>query len=440
LTGRLVSRFCDLCGGRFDLSAPHPGELGFRRIATVFRSCVSCGRSVGITCCWNHETTACVECAATGKAGVIRPSGSGEKRRGPAARRALAQLSNAVLALERLGSHHRLSHRTTIGEWEDAWWEAARLLLNAESSADVAIDKVRAARTGSRAGLTLVAELDGLMDASGKARNFLGTRLVATGRPLRQEVRHPLQPLRGTRLAVATGLFVAVLTVTTVMAGASIWGTSLRETPGGASEPGQRAGGVLGTRQAQETPAPPVVARVPTVVAMLDFNILRIGSLQGASTDVADVVGHADVVSFPSPFDRSVRFSRAGPDGFCLADTYLGQGGVSVTLDLYALSPITRGSLELVATAPDGFVTVASIPERVLRRLIAERWYQVSAEWTPGTREVIKVSQRGLGTLFLDSLDLAAGSASSDPHSLCLRASGMSSNAQLLLDNLRVEQ
>jgi hypothetical protein len=441
LTGRLVSRFCELCGRRFDLSAPLPGELGFRRIAAVFRSCASCGRSVGITCCWDLETRACVECASTGKSGVIRASGWGEKRRGPAARRALAQLSNAVLALQRLGSDPRLSHRTTIGDWEDAWWEAARLLLNTESSADVAMEKVRVARAGTSAGPMLIAELDGLMDEYGKARNFLGTRLVATGQPLRQELNHQLQPLRGPRLAVATGLFVAVLTVTTVMAGVSILGSSSHETQAGSSsDAGQRAGGVLGTSQGQETPAPLGTPHVPAPIATLDFNIMRIGSLKGASTDLAAVIGHADVVSFPSPFDRSIRLSGAGPDGFCLANTLLGAGGVSVTLDLYAVEPITTGSLDLVVTAPDGFVTVASIPERVLRRLSAERWYRVSAEWMPGTREVIDVSERGLGTLFVDSLDLAAGNAASDPHSLCLRASGMPLQAQLLLDNLRVKQ
>ena len=60
-------------------------------------------------------------------------------------------------------------------------------------------------------------------------------RLAAAGQPLRQEARHGLQPLRGPRLAVVTGLFIAALTVTTVVAGASILGTSLRGTPAGGS-------------------------------------------------------------------------------------------------------------------------------------------------------------------------------------------------------------
>ena len=58
----------------------------------------------------------------------------------------------------------------------------------------------------------------------------------------------------------------------------------------------------------------------------------------------------------------------------------------------------------------------------------------------PGTREVIEVSERGLGTLFVDGVDLAAGPSTPDPHSLCVRASGMPVRSQLLLDNLRVEQ
>jgi len=344
-----------------------------------------------------------------------------------------------VLALERFGSDRRLSGQLTLPDWEDAWWEAGWLVLKTESSGDVAVERLQALSGATKTNATLVAEFAALSDAYAKARSLVEARLAATGRPLRQETRHGLRPLRGPRLAVVTGLFVVALTVTTVMAGASILGTTLHgQGPGSSSEAGQRAGGVLGTSQAQETPA--ASAHVPALVAMLDFDILRIGPLKGASADVAGVIGHADVASFPSPFDRSIRFSGTGPNGFCLANDHLAAGGVSVTVDLYAVQPITSGSLELVATAPDGFVTVASIPERVLRRLSAERWYRVKADWMPGTREVIDVSERGLGTLFVDSLDVSTAPPSSDPHSLCVRASGMPQSTQLLLDNLRVQQ
>ena len=439
MTGRLVSRFCDLCGRRLDLHGPAPGELGLDRIGTVFRSCVSCGRYVGTACCWDREALACVDCLSTRKARLPDKSKAGQRREGPAARRALAQLSSAVLALQRFGSDRRLSGQLALPDWEDAWWKAGWLILKTESAGDVAVQRLQALSAATKTNATLVAELAALIDAYAKARSLVEARLAAAGQPLRQEARHGLQPLRGPRLAVVTGLFIAALTVTTVVAGASILGTSLRGTPaGGSAEPGQRAGGVLGTSQAQETPAPS--AHVPALVAMLDFDLLRIGPLEGASSDIAAVIGHADVASFPSPFDRSIRFSGPGPNGFCLAKDHLGAGGVSVTVDLYAVQPISTGSLELVATAPDGFVTVASIPERVLRRLSAERWYRVSVDWMPGTREVIGASERGLGTLFVDSLDLAAGISSTDPHSLCLRAAGMPRQSQLLLDNLRVEQ
>ena len=440
MTGRLVSRFCDFCGRRFDLSAPEPGELGLDRIGTVFRSCATCGRSVGIVCCWDQAMLACVDCASTRKARVIATSRARQKGEGPAVRRALAQLSAAVLGLQRFGRDRRLNGQLTILDWEDAWWEAGWLILNAESRGDAAVERLRASRA-TKANAAHVAEFDALVDAYGQARGHLEARLVAVGRPLRHQARHALRPLRGTRLAVATGLFVVALTVTTVMAAASILGTTMHGVaPISSSGAEQRAGGVLGTSQAQATPAPGASTRVRALVAMLNFDVLRIGPLAGASSDLARVIGHAEVASFPSPFDRSIRLSGAGPDGFCLANDHLSGGGVSVTVDLYAEEAVTTGSLELVATAPDGFVTVASIPERVLRRLSAERWYRVSAEWMPGTREVIDVSERGLGTLFVDSLDLAAGSASSDPHGLCVWALGMPGKTQLLLDNLHVEQ
>ena len=438
MTGRLVSRFCGLCGRRFDLQGPEPGDLGLDRIATVFRSCVSCGRSVGIACCWDHESLGCTDCASTRKERLADRSKAGQRREGPAARRALAQLSSAVLALQRLGGDRRLSRQLTLRDWEDAWWEAGWLILKTESYGDVAVERLHALSASTATNATLVADLAALIDAYAQARILVEVRLAAAGRPLRQEVRHGLHPLRGPRLAVVTGLFIAALTVTTVVAGASILGTTLRGPgPGSSSEAGQRAGGVLGTSQAQESGAP---THARALVAMLDFDVLRIGPLKGASDDIAGVIGHADVASFPSPFDRSIRFSGAGPNGFCLAKDHLGAGSVSVTLDLYAVQPITTGSLELVATAPDGFVTVARLPDSVPRRLSAERWYRVRADWMPGTREVINVSERGLGTLFVDSVDLSTAAPSSDPHSLCVQASGMPGRSQLLLDNLRVEQ
>jgi len=421
------------------MHGPEPGELDLDRIATAFRSCVSCGRSIGIACCWDHEWLACTDCASTRTARSIEKSKPGQRREGPAARHALAQLSSAVLALQRFGGDRRLSGQLAIPDWEDAWWEAGRLILNIETSGDVAVQRLQALSTAMRTNATLVAELAALMDAYAKARARVEARLVAAGQPLRQETRRGLQPLRGPRLAVVTGLFVAALTVTTVMAGASILGTTLRGPASGSSaQTGQPAGGVLGTSQAKETPA--ASAHVPALIATLDFDVFRIGPLKGASDDVSGVIGQAEVASFPSPFDRSIRFSGAGPNGFCLANDHLDPGAVSVTVDLYAVQPITTGSVELIATAPDGFVIVASIPGRVLGRLSAGRWYRIHADWMPGTREVIDVSERGLGTLFVDSVDLASAPSSPDPHSLCVRASGMPARSQLLFDNLRVEQ
>jgi hypothetical protein len=441
VTGRLVSRFCNRCGRRFELPGPEPGELGLERIGAVFRSCSACSRFVGIACCWDDKARLCVDDSAKRARRFVNRLGARDTPTQPATRRALAQLASAVLRLHRFGKDPMLNGQLSLPDWEDAWWEAGWLVLTVECRGDEAVEKLRALRLGSRSE-ALAAKFDRLTEAHGQARSMVETRLVSIGWPLRPETRHLLQPLRGPRLAVVTGLFVAALTVTTVLAGASIFGTGLRDRSAGAT-PGisqQGGGGVLGTSQGHETPAPAGTTHVSKLVAMLDFDILRIGSLKGASDDLVSVIGHADVVSFPSPFDRSVRFSGAVRSGFCLANEHLSGGRVSIALDLYAVKAITSGSLDLVVTAPDGFVTVASISAQVLRRLSAERWYRVSTEWMPGTREVIQVSQRGLGTLFVDSLDLGTAPSSSDPHSFCLTASGLPAAGQLVLDNLRVEQ
>ena len=158
MTGRLVSRFCDLCGRRLDLHGPAPGELGLDRIGTVFRSCVSCGRSVGTACCWDREALACVDCLSTRKV-RLPDTKAGQRREGPAARRALAQLSSAVLALQRFGSDRRLSGQLALPDWEDAWWKAGWLILKTESAGDVAVQRLQALSAATKTNATLVAEL-----------------------------------------------------------------------------------------------------------------------------------------------------------------------------------------------------------------------------------------------------------------------------------------
>jgi DNA-binding CsgD family transcriptional regulator len=279
------------------------------------------------------------------------------------------------------------------------------------------------------------------LDAYREARAAIEARLVAAGRPLRDAERRPPQPLGGPRLAVATAVFVAVLTVTTAVAGVAILGGALGRPVGASQSAVEPTGGVLGTGAGPSIPASsPAASRPLALAAMLDFNILRIGTLEGASTAIEAVTGAAEVVPFPSPFDRSVRLTGSGLDGFCLADAQLGSGRVSVAMDLYVKAAVAAGSLELILTPRTGNVTAASIPLNLLGRLPPEDWYHLRATWGPGTAVAIDVSDEEQGRLLSETLPTVTVTQGRGRRGLCLAATGMGSDAQLLLDNVRVEQ
>jgi hypothetical protein len=285
-------------------------------------------------------------------------------------------------------------------------------------------------------------ELGGQLDVYREARLAIEQRLVVAGRPLRDAERRPPQPVRGPRLAVATALFVALLTVTTAVAGVAILGGALGRPSDVSQGPVERTGGVLGAGTGPSISPPSAAASRPrALVAMLDFNILRIGTLEGASSAIDAVTGDAEVVPFPSPFNRSIRLAGSGPDGFCIADDGFGSGGISVAMDLYVSAAVASGSLELILSPRTGDVTAASIPLTLFGTLPPEHWYHLSADWGPGTTVAIDVSEEERGRLLSETLPPAV-TAIQGPGSrgLCLAASGMSSGAQLLLDNVQVEQ
>jgi hypothetical protein len=458
--GRWVSRFCEICARRFDLRGPEPGELGLDRIETAFRFCSTCGLAVGRACCWNSEAVACVACAPVGQTSRLRHPPTGEKGKVRLARRALAQLANSVLASQRLAialdARLKLRDRAELSSWEDVWWDAGWLILRIESYRDVATEAVLQASFSetARARISdvplvgrggrfpaLATELQGQLDVYQDARTAIEKRLVAAGRPLRDAERRPPQPLRGPRLAVATAVFVAVLTVTTGAAGVAILGGALEQPSGVGQNPAERTGGVLGKRAEPSAPAPSAaVPHEPELVALVDFNVLRIGSLAGASDAIDGVTGNAEVVAFPSPFDRSVRLTGPEPDGFCVAGDQLTSGSVLVALDLYSEAPLATGSLELFLSPRTGEVTPARIPLNLLGSLPPKHWYHLEATWGSGTTLAVDVSDGEHGRVLSEKLPPVTTTQGSGGQGLCLAASGMSTGMQLLLDNVQVEQ
>jgi hypothetical protein len=460
MSGRWVSRFCEICARRYDLRGPEPGELGLDRVETAFRFCSTCGLAVGNACCWNSDAVACIACAPVGQMSPLPQPPTGEKGKMRLARRALAQLANSVLASQRLAIalDARLKPRDIVelSSWEDVWWDAGWLMLRIESYRDAASEAVLRASFSEPAramisDVTLVgrggrfpalaAELQGQLDLYQEARAAIEKRLVATGRPLRDSERRPPQPLRGPRLAVVTAVFIAVLTVTTGVAGVAILGGALEQPSGVGQNPAERTGGVLGKRAEQSTPLPSAaVPHEPALVALVDFNVLRIGSLAGASDAIDGVTGNAEVVPFPSPFDRSVRLTGPEPDGFCVAGDQLSGGSVSVAIDIYAEAAFATGSLDLILTPRTGQVTAARIPLNLLGSLPPEHWYHLLATWGPGTTIAVDVSEGEHGRLLSETLPPGATTDVSGGRGLCLAASGMSTGTQVLLDNVQVEQ
>jgi hypothetical protein len=211
---------------------------------------------------------------------------------------------------------------------------------------------------------------------------------------------------------------------------------------GGVGEPdatqNTTVGGVLSARS-QATPASTLNPSpgVSQLAANLDFNMMSIGSLSGASSDIERVTGEAEVVSFPSPFDRSVRLSGSGPNGFCVDAAGLGEKGASVNLDLYATTAPTSGQLEVTLASSAANATTVPISLNLMTDLPARHWYGLRATIDPGSGGAVDVLDHGniLASRPFAAIRRAVGF---EAPSVCISVSGMSRGVQLLLDNVQV--
>jgi len=452
-----LSNYCERCGSRVDVRAGAPGEidLGLDRIRSVFRYCSTCQLFVGRACCWNPDVHACTDCGPSGPdQSVIWPA-SVKARKGIAIRR-LADLSESVDDLQKVTKV--LDARTAGGvalsasAWGDAWDAASWMIARADTSRDaVARALWPPPPERSRAGFEQFrAQLTDLMMGYLAARTAVEQRLAAAGLPVRAptpgkvETRALPGPRRVPRRSAA--VLGAVAAVVVIASGLAIVGGRAPETAilGGQGGPEQTrgaSGGAGETEASAATPAPDGGSEpaAPSVRADLDFDMLRVGTLQGASDAIADIAGVNEVVPFPSPFDRSVRMVGSGTHQFCVSILGLEPREVSIAVDLYAGS-LPLGAFELAAVPSNGPATATGIPPELVTSLLPGRWYHLSARWQPGTPGTIEIRDGQGGELVSELAPASDVTPAATLEGVCLSASGMASDGELMLDNLRVEQ
>jgi hypothetical protein len=446
-----LSNYCERCGRRVEVRGAKPGEhdLGLDRINAAFRYCSTCQLFVGRDCCWNVDVLACSGCAALGSEQAASFPVAIKTRREFAIRR-LADLTESVDDLQKVAKV--LDARTAGGvaladtSWGEAWDAASWLIARSDTSRD-AVARALWPPPDDPARDTFEQfrdELADLMKAYLAARASVEQRLTATGHALRgpAPVKEAGASRLWRRLPRVPALLGAVAAVFVIVGGLALFGGRVPEMDIlGGQAPGPTGATAGGPQASAAAPSPDggSAPAAPAFHANLDFNMLRVGALDGASEAITSPVGLNEVVPFPSPFDRSIRMSGSGSHRFCVSLPDLRAGGVSVSLDLYAES-LPFGVVEIEAVPSDGPATTTRIPEELTASLVPGRWYQLAAQWQPDGAGTIVISDGLAAELIGDLAPASLATSAGTDEGLCLSASGIASDGELMLDNLRVEQ
>jgi hypothetical protein len=427
-----------------------PGEhdLGLDRINAAFRYCSTCQLFVGRDCCWNVDVLACSGCAALGSEQAASFPVAIKTRREFAIRR-LADLTESVDDLQKVAKV--LDARTAGGvaladtSWGEAWDAASWLIARSDTSRD-AVARALWPPPDDPARDTFEQfrdELADLMKAYLAARASVEQRLTATGHALRgpAPVKEAGASRLWRRLPRVPALLGAVAAVFVIVGGLALFGGRVPEMGIlGGQAPGPTGATAGGPQASAAAPSPDGgSAPAPAFHANLDFNMLRVGALEGASEAITSPVGLNEVVPFPSPFDRSIRMTGSGSHRFCVSLPDLLAGEVSVSLDLYAES-LPFGVVEIEAVPSDGPATTTRIPEELTASLVPGRWYELAAQWQPDGAGTIVISDGLAAELIGDLAPASLATSAGTDEGLCLSASGIASDGELMLDNLRVEQ
>lgn len=470
-----IAGYCERCGRRFGLLPPQPGagDLGLESVKSVFRYCVSCSQFVGRGCCWNPDAVACTTCVPPRAPGAppLLDTEAAPHDREAQVRLALSELTAATGGLadvaHAIEPAHPRSRPAARTAWDAAWWATGWLVIRAESSRDAA-SKLLWRRAADDSHPELSAEFRrGLASYDAELRT-VDMGLIASGRRIAlleagPEVRRAASPPR--RRALLPIVAAAALLVAVVGIGS---GAIDRLVPGGGGPPaagdaeaaGSERGAVLGggpgtsadpaaeaTPDASATPAatPDASAAAPAtpaatpdaVLASVEFDTMRMGALEEGS-GITDLAGRPEVVSFPSPFDRSLRLAGDGSSGFCLAPSLEPGAAIVLTVDLYPeMTP--AGSLEIVLATGVGDHALVSLPLTLLADEPPERWYRASISW-PGAGEAqLELRDVGDGRLVTSESLASRAAPAGGSGSVCVSVVGSPPEGGILLDNVTVE-
>jgi hypothetical protein len=429
------------------------GAQRIERLSQRLRFCLACRRELCPACHgdggWN--CTECLESQAERVGPVSRVPGIGLARRairiegaairdvGRLRRRALRAPLSGAEATEAFVAIARLVARTAAAEKLAAIASRLASTRHRATAEQLGGDMEAAALTFRVELASVIAELEARAstssggpspDVSAVIRGA-GTSVLLILREqlsVRGVLRYGARFLRRLASASATVAIAALglILVTNVMTGGA----------GAPTRPPPQRSGVLGGQ-----PRPTAVERpTPIPATRLTFDLLRIGDLTVGSESIVDVERGPQVVSFPSPFDRSISLAGAEPQGFCVSAPGLDLDHARLGFDVYdeaGGTPVGPLSVSLMPAASASWTV--SLPDAVLSDMPVEQWVSISLEWQRNGSVGFEMRARKDNLLLAAQLlhpDEATSAASTGK--VCLRLAGAAATTSLLVDNLAV--
>lgn len=228
------------------------------------------------------------------------------------------------------------------------------------------------------------------------------------------------------------GALVGALAVTGVVVAAA-W---LRADPDRASNAALDQGRATVTPAASTAPGAVATASTALLRPSVTFDLHPIGPLEPAEISVTRIIGRPEVVSIPSPFDRSMRLAGAS-SGICVAAP-AARADSSIAFDVLLSGATGDGRLAI------GVAATTTVPARGFSvdlarlELAPGAWYRLLLT-SDGSAAILTVTHRG-GEALLE-MELAGDEplASTSTSDSCLHVSLRGSDASVLVDNLRVQ-
>ena len=153
---------------------------------------------------------------------------------------------------------------------------------------------------------------------------------------------------------------------------------------------------------------------------------------------VTRIIGDPEVVSLPSPFDRSLRLS-GGAAGICVAALAGRDGPSSIGFDLLLSEASGGGRLDIGLAATDTAPASGLAVELVVLDLTPGAWYRLTAT-SDGSTGTLSVGRRGDPSVMETELAADGASLPDSPNESCLGASFAEAAASVLVDNMRVDR